>query len=131
MPKIELHTLHKEEPLRVGDIDVLPVEVMHDKLPVLGYRFGSLAYITDMKDIDDSQLALLEGVDTLVVNGLRWEMPHHSHQLIPDAVAMGKKLGARRTFIIHLTHDVGLYDEANARLPEGCLFPYDGMKIEV
>jgi hypothetical protein len=66
-------------------------------------------------------LALLEGVDTLVVNGLRWEKPHHSHQLIPDAVAMGKKLGARRTFIIHLTHDVGLYDEANARLPEGCV----------
>lgn len=131
VPKIELHTLHKEEPLRVGGIDVLPVEVMHDKLPVLGYRFGPLAYITDMKDIDDSQLALLEGVDTLVVNGLRWEKPHHSHQLIPDAVAMGKKLGARRTFIIHLTHDVGLYDEANARLPEGCLFPYDGMKIEM
>ena len=131
VPKIELHTLRKDEPLRVGDIDVLPIEVMHDKLPVLGYRFGPLAYITDMKDIDDSQLALLEGVDTLVVNGLRWEKPHHSHQLIPDAVAMGQKLGARRTYIIHVTHDVGLYDQANARLPEGCLFPYDGMKIEV
>ena len=131
VPKIELHTLHKEEALRVGDIDVLPIEVMHDKLSVLGYRFGSLGYITDMKNIDDNQLALLEGVDTLVVNGLRWEKPHHSHQLIPDAVAMGQRLDARRTFIIHVTHDVGLYDQANARLPEGCLFPFDGMKIKV
>lgn len=131
VPKIELHTLHKEETLRVGDIDVLPIEVMHDKLSVLGYRFASLGYITDMKNIDDNQLALLEGIDTLVVNGLRWEKPHHSHQLIPDAVAMGQKLDARRTFIIHVTHDVGLYDQANARLPEGCLFPFDGMKIEV
>jgi len=131
VPKIELHTLHKEKTLRVGDIDVLPIEVMHDKLSVLGYRFGSLGYITDMKNIDDNQLALLEGIDTLVVNGLRWEKPHHSHQLIPDAVAIGQKLDARRTFIIHVTHDVGLYDQANARLPEGCLFPFDGMKIEV
>ena len=131
VPRLNVHTLEPHKPFRVGDIDVLPLRVMHGKMPIMAYRFGSLAYITDMKDIDDSQLALLEGVDTLVVNGLRWEKPHHSHQLIPDAVAMGKKLGARRTFIIHLTHDVGLYDEANARLPEGCLFPYDGMKIEM
>ena len=63
---------------------------MHGKLPILGYRFGKLAYITDMKTIDDAELPYLEGVETLVVNALRWEHTHHSHQLIADAIAFSR-----------------------------------------
>lgn len=132
VPAIGLHEIHAGEPLRIGDIDVLPVEVMHGKLPILGFRFGhEFAYITDMKTMADSQLALLEGVDTLVVNALRFDKPHHSHQLVDDAVAFAKRVGARRIFLTHMCHDVGLHDEANKRLPEGVKLAYDGLKLEV
>lgn len=129
VPKFNLHVIEKHQHLRIGDIDVVPIEVMHDKLPILGYRFGELAYITDMKTIGDEEMPYLRGVRTLVVNALRWEKPHHSHMLVRDAVAFSQRVGAKRTFLIHVTHKIGLYDEANSRLPEGFAIPYDGMEI--
>lgn len=109
----------------------MPIEVMHDKLPILGYRFGKLAYITDMKTIHDEELSYLDGVETLIVNALRFEKPHHSHQLVDDAIAFSRRVGAKRTYFIHMAHDIGLHDEANARLPKGFCFPYDGLTIDV
>ncbi len=131
VPKLNLHTVRPHEPLRIGDVEVMPIVVMHDKLPILGYRFGRLAYITDMKTIDEGELAYLDGVDTLVVNALRWEKEHHSHQLVADAIAFARRIGAKRTFFTHLTHNIGLHDEAEKRLPEGLHFGYDGLVIDV
>lgn len=131
VPKLNLHTVRPHEPLRIGDVEVMPIVVMHDKLPILGYRFGRLAYITDMKTIDEGELAYLNGVDTLVVNALRWEKEHHSHQLVADAIAFARRIGAKRTFFTHLTHNIGLHDEAEKRLPEGFHFGYDGLVIDV
>lgn len=131
VPKLNLHTVRPHEPLRLGDVEVMPIVVMHDKLPILGYRFGRLAYITDMKTIDEGELAYLDGVDTLVVNALRWEKEHHSHQLVADAIAFAGRIGAKRTFFTHLTHNIGLHDEAEKRLPEGFHFGYDGLVIDV
>ena len=102
---------------------------MHGKVPILAYRIGKLAYITDMKTISDKELPYLEGVETLVVNALRFDKPHHSHQLVDDAVAFSRRLGAKRTFIVHVTHEIGFHDEANSRLPEGFAFAYDGLEI--
>lgn len=131
VPKLNLHTVRPHEPLRIGDVEVMPIVVMHDKLPILGYRFGRLAYITDMKTIDEGELAYLDGVDTLVVNALRWEKEHHSHQLVADAIAFARRIGAKRTFFTHLTHNIGLHDEAEKRLSEGFHFGYDGLVIDV
>jgi len=131
VPKLNLHTVRPHEPLRIGDVEVMPIVVMHDKLPILGYRFGRLAYITDMKTIDEGELAYLDGVDTLVVNALRWEKEPHSHQLVADAIAFARRIGAKRTFFTHLTHNIGLHDEAEKRLPEGFHFGYDGLVIDV
>lgn len=132
VPAIGLHEITSGEPLLFGDIPVMPFEVMHGKLPILGYRFGSnFAYITDMKTIDDSQMPLLEGVETLVVNALRFDKPHHSHQLVDDAVAFARRVGARRTLLTHMCHDVGLYEEVNRLLPEGVELAYDGQVLEV
>lgn len=129
VPKFDMNVIEKHKPFHIGDIEVMPIEIMHDKLKILGYRFGTLAYITDMKSIADEELPYLDGVKTLVVNALRWEKPHHSHMLVSDAIAFSRKIGATKTYLIHVTHDIGLYDEANSRLPEGFLFPYDGMEI--
>ena len=84
-----------------------------------------------MKTIDEGELAYLDGVDTLVVNALRWEKEHHSHQLVADAIAFARRIGAKRTFFTHLTHNIGLHDEAEKRLPEGFHFGYDGLVIDV
>ncbi|MCR4958584.1 MAG: MBL fold metallo-hydrolase [Prevotella sp.] len=129
VPAIGLHEIHAGQPMRIGDIDILPVEVMHGKLPILGYRFGAFAYITDMKSIADDQADLLLGVDTLLVNALRFDKPHHSHQLVDDAIAFARRIGARRTLLTHVCHDVGLHDEANRRLPEGVELAYDGQVL--
>lgn len=131
VPTIELDEIRAGEAFTIGDIDILPVRVMHGKMPILAYRFGAFAYVTDMKSIDDDQAALLEGVDTLVVNALRFDKPHHSHQLVDDAVAFAGRVGARRTLLTHMCHDIGLFDVASARLPEGVELAYDGQLLEL
>ena len=131
VPAIGLHEIRAGLSFTIGDINILPVRVMHGKLPILGYRFGSFAYITDMKTIDDDQLELLKGVDVLVANALRFEKPHHSHQLVADAIDFARRVGARRTLITHVCHDVGLHQEANLRLPDGIELAFDGQELLV
>ena len=124
------HVRTPHTPLCVGDLQIMPIEVMHGKMPILGFRIGSFAYITDMKTIGDGELPYLEGVETLVVNALRFEKEHHSHQLVDDAVRFARRIGAKRTYITHVCHHIGLYEEASKRMPEGVSLAYDGEVIE-
>ena len=136
VPAIGLHEIHKHEPFIIGDFDIMPIEVMHGKLPILGYRISqhslrtSLTYITDMKTINDEELPYIKGSEVLVVNALR-QKPHHSHQSLDDAVAFAKRVGARQTFLIHPSHDIGLHDEVNAQLPSDIQLAFDGQVVEV
>lgn len=113
-----------EKPLKV-----MPVSVMHGKLPIIGYRFGKLAYITDMKCPGDDTLSLLKGVEVLVINALRFEKEHHSHQLVQDAIEFSRKVGAKETYLTHVTHDIGTHDYADSQLPKGFHFAYDQFTI--
>ena len=132
VPAIGLHEIHAGKAFRLGDIDILPIEVMHGKLPILGYRFGRFAYITDMKSIEPSQLELLKGVEVLVVNALRFDKPLHSHQLVDDAIRFAHEVGARQTFLTHMCHDIGLHNEVNLhRLPADVKLAYDGQEISI
>ena len=128
VPAISLHEIHKHKPFRIGDLDIMPIEVMHHDLPILGYRIGSLTYITDMKTIADTEMPYLKGTDTLVVNALRIR-PHHSHQTLNDAVAFSRRVGARRTYLIHSSHDIGLHKKVNRSLPDDIQLAYDGQEI--
>ena len=109
----------------------MPFVVMHGRMPILGFRIGKLAYITDMKTIDNTEMPYLEGTEVLVVNALRKEKEHHSHQLLGDAVEFAKRVGAQQAFFIHCTHRIGLHEEVNAQLPEGMQLAYDGLVIEI
>lgn len=131
VPKIELNEIHAGQSFTIGDIEVMPIEVMHGKLPILGYRFGRFAYITDMKTINDDQLPLLEGVEVLVVNALRFDKPHHSHQLVDDALAFARRVGTRRTLLTHMCHDIGLHHVVNSKLPQGVELAFDGMELTI
>jgi phosphoribosyl 1,2-cyclic phosphate phosphodiesterase len=130
VPAIQLHEIHKHEAFRIGDLEIVPFQVMHNDLPILGYRIGSLAYITDMKTIAPEELPYIEGCDTLVVNALR-QKPHHSHQTLDEAVAFAKRVGARQTWLIHSSHDIGRHAEVNASLPANIQMAYDGQVIEI
>ncbi len=131
VPLLQLHEAQPHVPFHVRDVEVMPLEVMHGQVPILGFRIGKLAYITDMKCIDDSELQYLQGVDTLVVNALRWEKPHHSHMLVDDALEFIARIQPRVSYLVHVTHHIGHQDEAEARLPENVHLAYDGLEIEI
>ena len=130
VPAIQLHEIHKHEPFVIGDLDIMPVEVMHHNLPILGYRIGPLTYITDMKTIDDEELPYIEGTEVLVVNALRYT-PHHSHQTVDEAVSFARRVGARQTWLIHSSHDIGRHAEVNASLPADIQMAYDGQVVTI
>ena len=131
VPAIGLHEIHAHEPLKIGDLDILPIEVMHGKLPILGYRIGKLTYITDMKTIEETEYPYLEGTELLVVNALRFIKPHHSHQLVDDAIAFARRVGARRTLLIHMCHDIGLHEQVNRHLPPDIQLAYDSQTLVI
>lgn len=132
VPAVRVRHITAGRSFTIGDIGVLPIRVMHGELPILGFRFGSFAYITDMKTIDHPNTALLNGVDTLVVNALRFDNPHFSHMLVDEALAFAQKVGARRTLFTHMCHDIGLHTEACRRLaPYGAELAYDGQTLEI
>ncbi len=131
VPRLNLHAIRKHEPLKVGSLEVMPIEVWHGRLPILGFRIGPLAYITDMKTIDAEELPYLDGVEVLVVNALHWAKEHHSHMSVPDAIRFAQQVGAKQTFFTHLAHHIGLHQEASQRLPEGISLAYDGLVVEI
>lgn len=131
VPAIGLHEIHPHEPLYIGDLKIMPFQVMHGKLPILGFRIGALTYITDMKTIDENEMPYLEGTELLVVNALRFDKPHHSHQLVDDAISFARRVGARQTYLIHSCHDIGLHEQVNRRLPDGIDLAYDGQIVEI
>jgi len=129
IPVLKVHDIVPHKPFKVGDIEIMPIQVMHGCLPILGFRFGDFAYITDMKTIDEGELKYLSGVKKLVVNALRFEKEHHSHQLVNDAIAFSQEIGAEETFLTHVNHNIGLYTETSRLLPQGVKLAYDGMVI--
>lgn len=131
VPLLDLHVVQPHQELRVGDIDIMPFQVMHHKLPILGFRFGSFAYITDMKTIRDEEMPFLSGVKTLVVNALRYEPQHHSHMTVAEAIEFSNRVGAKQTYLVHMSHGIGLHHDVNLRLPDGIQLAYDGLQIEV
>lgn len=128
-PKINLHTITPHQSLNVNELEIMPFTVMHGKLPIMGYRFGDLTYITDMKTISDEDFEYIRGTKTLVVNALRYTPAHHSHQSVDDAVEFAKRVGAEQTWLIHSCHDIGLHAEVNKKLPAEIQLAFDGQEI--
>ena len=128
-PKLTMNPLEEHQSITIGDNEIVPVRVYHGKLPILGYRIGALAYLTDMSQLGEQEWGKLEGVETLVVSALRDE-PHATHQTIEEAIAFGRKVGAKRTYFIHMCHTAGKQADRDEQLPEGFRFAYDGLTID-
>ncbi len=130
VPHLELHEISPGVAFRINELEILPVEVMHGTLPILGFRIGNCAYLTDLKTISKESMALLNGVETLIVNALRYK-PHPTHQTIEDAIALSQHLKPRDTYLIHLNHDAPTQEEAERILPPHIHLAYDGLQIKV
>jgi phosphoribosyl 1,2-cyclic phosphate phosphodiesterase len=127
-PQLELHDV--DAPFTHEGIDIVPIPVTHGDWTILGYRIGSFAYITDTNGVPPASMRLLEGVETLALDGLRPAPPHPTHFTIDEAIACAQEIGAKTTYLIHLTHDVD-HATVEATLPEGIHLAYDGLVLEV
>ena len=130
VPKINLSVVEPHRPFSIGSIDVLPIQVMHGKLPILGYRFGDLVYIADMKTIRKEEMEYLKGVKILIVNALRFSPEHHSHMTVNEAMEFIRMISPEKTYFTHMGHDIGLHEEVNRQLPDDMDLAYDGQMIE-
>ena len=101
---------------------------MHKDLPILGFRIGDLAYITDANRISNDEMAKLEGLKVLVINALRFEH-HWSHYSLPEALEVIARLRPRQAFLTHASHEIGLYAETSRSLPAGVSLAYDGLAV--
>jgi phosphoribosyl 1,2-cyclic phosphate phosphodiesterase len=116
-------------PLSLGGVEIVPVPLWHGILPVLGFRLGSFAYLTDCNQVPDESVALLGGVRTLIIDALR-HRPHSTHFSVDEATAMAARIGAERTYLTHISHDLG-HAATCASLPDGVELAYDGLVLEI
>ena len=131
VPEMRLHEIDGVTPFNVKGIDIIPIAGSHSsRFRVTGFRIGPLAYMTDFKEISESEMAKLEGVEVLVINALRFA-PHPSHFNVEDACAIARRVAPRRTILTHLSHEIGLHATSAERLPEGVELGYDWQEIEI
>jgi phosphoribosyl 1,2-cyclic phosphate phosphodiesterase len=127
LPLVDLVEI--DGPFTVGDLHIRPVPIFHGPRPILGLRFGAFAYLTDCNRIPDESLALLDGLDVLVLDALRIR-PHPTHFSLDEAVEAARRIAARQTYFTHMCHDLP-HAPTNARLPGGMELAYDGLVLEV
>lgn len=129
-PVLRLNAIEPYVPLTVYGIKIEPLRVIHGKLPIVGFRIGKFAYITDMSYMPDETFNRLKGLDVLVVNALR-KTPHPTHQSIDEALSLIAKLKPGRAFLTHLAHSAGLHSQSPFLLCEGVEFAYDGLTLSL
>lgn len=131
VPEIELHEFDPSKPFEVKGVEIVPIRGQHsDRFEVTGYRIGRLAYLTDFKQIEESEIEKLQGVEVLVVNALRWR-EHVSHFTVEEALQLIERVKPHRAYLTHMSHDIGLHADSASRLPKGVELAYDTLTIEI
>lgn len=127
LPQIDIHTIN-DQPFYIGNTEIIPLNIMHYKLPILGFRIGDFTYITDAKTISEETLEKVKGSRYLVVNALQHEQ-HISHFTLNEAVEFAQKVGAETTYFTHISHNLGLHAVVEKDLPSNIKLAYDGLTI--
>ena len=130
VPRIYLQDAEPGKAFHIKRTEILPFRVMHGRLPILGFRIGKkLGYITDMLTMPEESYACLQGLDVLIMNALRIK-PHPTHQNITEALKTARRIGAKETYLVHMSHHAGLHAEIEHSLPPHIHFAYDGLEIK-
>ena len=114
--------------IATGGVEIIPIRGYHGQMPILGFRFGDIAYITDMSSIPEEEFSKLKGLKHLTLNTVSYH-PHHSHFSLSEAVAMARKIGAEHTWLTHLSHSFPTHAQFDLELPEGISPAFDGLVI--
>ena len=126
MPLVELRII--DGPIELFGLKIVPIPAMHGAKPVLGFRFGKTAYLTDFSSVPESSKYLMQGLDDVILDALRY-VPHPTHSTVEQSLALVKELKPKRAWFTHICHDLG-HADANARLPENVRLAYDGLQLE-
>jgi phosphoribosyl 1,2-cyclic phosphate phosphodiesterase len=129
-PSVNPIEIKLNEPFAVGDKVAIPINVMHGNLQVFGFRIDDFAYLTDVKTIEESEVAKLKGLKVLVVNALR-EEPHHSHFNLDEALAFIAKVQPEKAYLTHISHLFGFHEEIQKKLPANVYVAYDNLEITI
>ena len=127
-PEWDVHIID-ENPFTIKGVEITPIRGRHFKLPVLGYRFGNIAYCTDMNHIPEEEYSKLQGLDHFIINCVR-RGRHISHYSLEQAMEVAEKVGAKHSWLTHLSHQLPCHEELTKELPEGILPAFDGLVIE-
>jgi len=129
IPQLNLHTIGLD-PFNIGNVHFIPIEVMHYKLPVLGFRINDFAYITDAKTVSEREKEKIKGSKILVINALQ-KQNHISHFTLDEAIAFAEEIGAEKTYLTHISHRLGKHQEISNILPPHIELAYDGLKLDI
>ncbi len=128
-PSVQEHIIENKA-FPVKGINILPINVMHNRVQVFGFRIRDFAYITDAKTIEEEEAEKLKGVDVLVVNALRKE-PHHSHFNLQEALEFIEKIGPNKAYLTHISQHMGFHEAVQTELPKNVFLAYDNLQIEI
>ena len=120
-----------DAPFFINGLKVIPIHVMHGKLPILGYRIGDFAYITDCKTLPEEELDKLRGLKVLILNALRYKKEHFAHMTVEEAVALVNELKPEEAYFTHFNHEIGLHSELERDFPPHIHPCYDGLRIYI
>lgn len=129
VPQVTMHLIDNQ-PFEIGEIQVVPIRVMHMRLPVLGFRIGDFTYITDANYISEDEKEKILGSKYLVINGLR-KQKHISHFSLGEALLLIEEISPKRAYITHISHQMGFHDDAQAGLPPNVMLAYDGLELTI
>ena len=127
-PSVQVKTIDKSTPFDLGNKVVIPIEVMHHNMPILGFRLENFAYLTDVKTIEANEKEKLKNLDVLVLNALRID-PHPSHLNLEEALALIEELQPKRAYLTHISHLLGFHAEVEKTLPKHVFIAYDTLEI--
>lgn len=129
LPRIELIPIDGVQHIRCEGINIVPVEVMHGRLPILGFRIGSLAYLTDVKTVSETEKSKLKGLKHLIVSALHHQ-PHPTHMNLEESLQFIEALQPEQAWLTHISHQMGLSKDVSLTLPPNVTLAYDGLTID-
>jgi len=127
LPQIEMHTIGYK-PFFIGGTEIVPLDIMHYKLPILGFRIGDFTYITDAKTVPEHTVERIKGTKILVINALQ-RQSHISHFTLDEALAFAARINAETTYFTHISHNLGLHEDVERELPNNIKLAYDGLTL--
>lgn len=130
-PSVVPHTITADTKMTLpSGLKLKAIRIMHGTLPILGYRFGDFAYLTDTKTIPESSFLKLTALDTLVISAFK-QKPHRSHLNLSEAVDLIQKINPKRAYLTHISHHLGFHEEVSQKLPKNIFLAYDGLRIKI